>query len=102
MKFASFFPEAKLDDHLHVEFETYTLTDDDPATTRVKKALNSLGLSPVMSPSGGGTDGNVFRLNNISAVVIGMADHNMHTVREYVTIPDLVDSAHLCETIMRK
>ncbi len=96
------FPEAKLDDHLHVEFETYTLTDDDPATTRVKKALNSLGLSPVMSPSGGGTDGNVFRLNNISAVVIGMADHNMHTVREYVTIPDLVDSAHLCETIMRK
>ena len=96
------YPEAKLDDHLDVQFETYTLTDDDLATNRVKKALKTLGLSPVMRPSGGGTDGNVFRLNNISAVVIGMADHNMHTVREYVTIPDLVDSAHLCETIMRK
>ncbi len=96
------YPEAKLDDHLDVQFETYTLTDDDPATNRVKKSLKTLGLNPVMRPSGGGTDGNVFRLNNISAVVIGMADHNMHTVREYVTIPDLVDSAHLCETIMRK
>lgn len=96
------YPEAKLDDHLDVQFETYTLTDDDLATNRVKKALKTLGLNPVMRPSGGGTDGNVFRLNNISAVVIGMADHNMHTVREYVTIPDLVDSAHLCETIMRK
>jgi acetylornithine deacetylase/succinyl-diaminopimelate desuccinylase-like protein len=30
-----------------------------------------------------------------------MADHNMHTVREYVAIPDLVDAAHLCETLIR-
>ena len=50
---------------------------------------------------GGGTDGNVFRQNGIAAAVVGMADHNMHTVREYVTIPDLVDAAHLCETLLR-
>ena len=95
------FPEAVIDTHLHTEFETYTLTADDPATKRVMEALRSLGLEPDMQPSGGGTDGNVFRLNGISAVVVGMADHNMHTVREYVTIPDLVDAAHLCETLLR-
>ncbi len=95
------FPEAEIQEHLHTEFETYTLTDDDAATALVKKALTDLGLTPVMSPSGGGTDGNVFRLNGISAVVVGMADHNMHTVREYVTIPDLVDAAHLCEELLR-
>ena len=48
----------------------------------------------------GGPDRNVFRLHDISAVVIGMADHNMHTTREYVTIPDMVDAAHLCETLL--
>ena len=95
------YPEADIQQHLHTEFETYTLTDDDAATSLVKKALVDLGLTPVMSPSGGGTDGNVFRLNGISAVVVGMADHNMHTVREYVTIPDLVDAAHLCEELLR-
>lgn len=95
------FPEAEIGDHLHTEFETYTLTEDDAATNRVKAALGKLGLEPVMRPSGGGTDGNVFRLNNISSVVVGMADHGMHTVRESVTIPDLVDAAHLCEEIMR-
>ncbi len=95
------FPEADIQQHLHTEFETYTLTDDDAATALVKKALADLGLTPVMSPSGGGTDGNVFRLNGISAVVVGMADHNMHTVREYVSIPDLVDAAHLCEELLR-
>ena len=95
------YPDANLEDHLHTEFETYTLTDDDPATMRVKETLRGLGLEPTMKPSGGGTDGNVFRLNGISSVVVGMADHGMHTVREYVTIPDLVDAAHLCEALLR-
>ena len=95
------FPEAVIEESSRTQFEAYTLTDDDPATQRVVAAMESLGLEPVMEPSGGGTDGNVFRLNDISAVVVGMADHNMHTVREYVTIPDLVDAAHLCETLLR-
>ena len=95
------YPDAVIDAHLHTEFETYTLNDDDPATERVMAVLRSLGLEPTMRPSGGGTDGNVFRTQGISAVVVGMADHGMHTVREYVTIPDLVDAAHLCETLLR-
>ena len=95
------YPEASLDDHLHTEFETYTLTDADPATLRTMKALANIGVTPTMKPSGGGTDGNVFRLNGISSVVVGMADHGMHTVREFVTIPDLVDAAHLCEALLR-
>ncbi len=94
------FPEAEIDYHLETEFLAYTLTDDDPATNRVKAAMRNLGLEPVMAPSGGGSDGNVFRRKGISAAVVGMADHNMHTVREYVTIPDLVDAAHLCETLL--
>ena len=95
------FRDAVIEEHLHTEFETYTLTEDDPAARRVTAALRSLGLEPDMRPSGGGTDGNVFRLRGIRAVVVGMADHNMHTVREYVTIPDLVDAAHLCEALLR-
>ena len=95
------FPEADIQCDLETQFETYTLTDDDPATNRVKAALRSLGLEPTMKPSGGGTDGNVFRQRGISAVVVGMADTNMHTVREFVTISDLVDAAHLCETLLR-
>ena len=96
------FPDATIEERLATEFEAYTLTDDDPATRRVTAALGELGLTPEMHPSGGGTDGNVFRLNGISAVAVGMADYNMHTVREYVTISELVDAAHLCETLLRQ
>ena len=31
----------------------------------------------------------------------GMAVQGMHTKRESVTIPDLVDAAHLCEALLR-
>ena len=96
----SMFPEAVITSDLHTEFETYTLTDDDPSTQLVKAALMSLGLEPTMRPSGGGTDGNIFRKRGTSAVVVGMADQHMHTVREYVSIPDLVDAAHLCEAVL--
>ena len=95
------FPEAVIEDHLHTEFESYTLTEDDPATRRVTEALRRLGLEPTMRPSGGGTDGNIFRQRGISAVAVGMADNGMHTVQESVTIPDLVDAARLCETLLR-
>ena len=95
------FPEAVIEDRFVTEFETYTLDEGDRSTRLVMAALQTLGMEAVMRPSGGGTDGNVFRQNGISAVVVGMADYNMHTVREYVTIPDLVDAAHLCETLLR-
>jgi tripeptide aminopeptidase len=94
------YPDAVINNELQIQFQTYTLTDEDKATNLVKIALKSMGMQPEMLPSGGGTDGNVFRLNGISAVVVGMADHNMHTKREYVIIPDLIDSANLCETLL--
>lgn len=95
------FPEALIEHHLEREFEAYVLTEKDPATRRVMAALKSLGLEPDMRTSGGGSDANVFRHKGIGAVVVGMADHHLHTVREYVSIPDLVDAARLCETLLR-
>jgi acetylornithine deacetylase/succinyl-diaminopimelate desuccinylase-like protein len=54
-----------------------------------------------MKPSGGGTDGNIFRLRGITSVVVGMADNGMHTVREHVKVPELVDAAHFCEVVLK-
>ena len=84
------------------EFERYRITDDNPLMVRIQSAIRGLGMEPTMKPTGGGSDGNIFNQNGINAVVVGMADHNMHTVDEYVTIPDLVDAAHLCEAMLRK
>ena len=95
------FPEAVIDDHLHTEFESYSVDESDPMVQRIIQALEGLGMKPTLGTSGGGSDGNIFRQRGISSVVVGMGDHGMHTVREYVTIPDLVDTAHLCEELVK-
>ena len=101
-KVRAMFPEARIDAEFTTEFERYKIADDNPLMVRIQDALRGLGMEPTTKPTGGGSDGNVFHQNGINAVVVGMADHNMHTVREYVTIPDLVDAAHLCEAMLRK
>ena len=63
--------------------------------------MNQMNLNPLMKSSGGGTDGNVFRLKGITSVVVGMADNGMHTVREHVKIDELADAAQFCEIVLK-
>ena len=101
-KIRAMYPDAEIDADLTTEFENYRVPDTDPMMVRIQNAVRGLGMKPILKSTGGGSDGNIFRQKGINAVVVGMADHNMHTVREYVTIPDLVDAAHLCEEMVRK
>ena len=34
-------------------------------------------------------------------IYVGMADNGMHTVREHVKVPELVDAAHFCEVVLK-
>ncbi len=96
------FPEAILDLAMNTRFEAYSIDENDAAVEMLTAAFGELGKDFAMLPSGGGTDGNVLRMHGISAAVVGMADHNAHTVREYVSIPELVDAANLCEVLVRE
>ena len=95
------YPEAKIETDMETEFEYYLLDPDDQFLQKIKTTLLKIDLDPKIKPSGGGTDGNVFRKNGIDAVVVGMATYNMHTVREYVSISELVDASRLCETLLK-
>ena len=40
------------------------------------------------------------RQKGIECIVVGMATNEMHTVREFVVIPDLVNAATFCRKVM--
>ena len=65
-----------------------------------RRSMEDLKLQPDIRPSGGGTDGNVMRRQGIQSVVVGMATNGMHTVDEYVVIPDLVNTATFCRRLI--
>ncbi len=92
--------EATINCDLREQFIGYRLDESAGALARVKDTLTRLGMTPQMAVSGGGTDGNVFVLNGIEAVVVGAAMHDAHTVRESVKISELEQGAQFCRALL--
>lgn len=92
--------DAIISDELEVEFESYSLLAQDPMVVSAVQVMASLGIRAEIGPSGGGTDANIFNQHGVRCVVVGMSTNDMHTVREYVVIRDLVDTARFCEALL--
>lgn len=92
--------EATINCELQEQFVGYRLDENTGLLARVKETLTALGMTPELALSGGGTDGNVFVLNGIEAVVVGAAMHDAHTVRESVRISELEQGAQLCRALL--
>ncbi len=94
------YQEATIQEELEVLFHMYNLDPNDPIVRLVTRVMGEMSLDPDICPSGGGTDANAMRLNGIDCVVVGMSTNEMHTVNEYVLIPDMVTTARFCERVM--
>jgi len=94
------YADAKIQEEMEVLFHMYNLDPNDPIVLLTTGVMKEMGLTPNIQPSGGGTDANVMRLHGIECVVVGMSTNEMHTVNEYVVIPDLVNTAKFCQLVM--
>ena len=94
------YTEAIIAEELEVMFQMYNLDPEESIVQLATRVMRDMGMPPDIRPSGGGTDGNVFRLNGIANVVVGMSTNEMHSVNEYVIIPDLVNTARFCQEVI--
>ena len=94
------YQEATIKQELEMLFQMYTLDPNEPVVRMVTDMLKDMKMVPDIKPSGGGTDANQMRLNGIDCIVVGMATNAMHTVNEYVVVPDLMATALLCQNLM--
>ena len=94
------YKEATIEEDLEVMFQMYNLDPEEQIVQLVTRVMRDMDLVPNIRPSGGGTDGNVMRLHGIESVVVGMSTNEMHTVDEYVVIPDLVNTARFCQEVI--
>ena len=92
--------DAIIDEELEMMFQMYNLDPNEPVVQLVTSQLKGMALEPDIRHSGGGTDANAMRLNGIDCIVVGMATNEMHTVNEYVVIPDLMTTARFCQNLM--
>jgi len=70
-------------------YPEFCLPPDAPAVELAREAALSLGLSPVLEKSGGGSDANIFNSRGIPTVNLGIGMRQVHTRHEHIYIRDL-------------
>lgn len=76
-------------------YPPFTLEDDSPAVQHAMKAVESLGLKPKTLFSNGGLDANWLDKHGVPTVTIGAGQYEIHTVKEYVHLPEFAQGCRL-------
>ena len=76
-------------------YPPFNLAETSPAVARAKVAVESLGLKPTTVFSNGGLDANWLDKHGIPTVTFGAGQYEIHTVKEYVDIPEFLQGCRL-------
>lgn len=76
-------------------YPPFKLDENSDVVRRAGKAVTSLGLTPTYIFSNGGLDANWLSRHGIPTVTIGAGQYEIHTVNEYVHLPEFVQGCRL-------
>jgi tripeptide aminopeptidase len=76
-------------------YPPFKVADDAPAVKHAKRAAESIGMKPTTMFSNGGLDANWFDKHGVPTVTIGCGQYEIHTVNEYVHLPEFADGCRL-------
>ncbi len=94
---AARYPDAHISMDVRNTYQAYRVGPEHETVAMIGSALNTLGLSPIMEASGGGSDANVFIERGISALPVGIGVRSFHTTWETALIPEVLQGAEMCE-----
>ena len=66
-----------------------------PVVSRATRALKALGIEPIYVFSNGGLDANWLDKHGIPTVTIGAGQAEIHTIKEYVNLPEFFEGCRL-------
>lgn len=93
---------ASLDLEVTRAYEGYRLTEDTPVVREVMTALRAQGLEPLLMPSGGGSDANIFNALGVTTVNFSTGMEAVHTPEERIRLSDMVAGARVLEEVLRR
>lgn len=87
--------EAKVDFRRSAAYPPFRLEEDAPVVRRATRALEALGITPDYLFSNGGLDANWLDKHGIPTVTIAAGQAEIHTVKEYVNLPEFADGCRI-------
>jgi tripeptide aminopeptidase len=76
-------------------YPPFKLEENHPAVQRATRAVEALGLKPTHLFSNGGLDANWLDKHGIPTVTIGAGQYEIHTIKEYVDVPEFLQGCRL-------
>lgn len=76
-------------------YPPFKLDEKSPAVVRAAKAVETIGLKPTFIFSNGGLDANWLDKHGIPTVTIGAGQYDIHTIKEYVDLPEYAQGCRL-------
>ena len=97
---AAMYPEARLSLEIVNSYQGYRVDAAHPTVKTLTRALDAMGLTPLLEASGGGSDANVFFEHGIAALPVGIGVRSFHTTTETALIPEVLQGAELCQRVL--
>ena len=87
---------AKLDCELYTNYVSYSIAPAGDVVKPLLAAFERMGLTPVVTAGGGGSDANIYNQKGIPSVVLGTGMTKVHTKEETIKVDNLNKTAELC------
>ena len=82
-------------------YSAFTIDNSHEIVKTVEKACRNIGIETKTTTSGGGSDTNIFNVNGIDAINLGIGERKPHTLEEHMYIKDLENTARIVLEIIK-
>lgn len=80
---------ARAEVDVHIVYPGYKQAEDDEVVSLAKRAVESIGRTPNLKQSGGGSDANIIAGHGIPTINLGVGYEDIHTTEEKMPIAEL-------------
>ena len=93
--------DASLEYTVRTEYEAMNLADDAPIVRKVVEAARRAGRVVKPEATGGACDANILNKRGLTVANLGTGMRDIHTVREWLDINDMVSTAEVTVELIR-
>jgi tripeptide aminopeptidase len=86
---------ATVDVQVTRAYDAYVFTEGDEVVSRLMAACRAEGVEPLLVPTGGGSDANIFNAQGKQVVNLSAGMSSEHTTDEHIAIADMVTCARI-------
>jgi tripeptide aminopeptidase len=92
---------ASLEHSAYTEYEAMNVAEDAPIVRKVLEAARRAGRAVETGATGGGCDANILNRRGLTVANLGTGMRDIHTVREWLDINDMVSTAAVTLELIR-